>query len=154
MKRLNIVILGLFLLVLNSCTHPDGDIGDWFGSWHLEEILINGQPDEEYAQNRENDRLQVMVSFQGKIFNMAYLNGPEIYGSWSYAGEVLTLIANYNAGSGSSSSLFDPFPVVLHFPGDVEQVEITVTKITGRYMQWQLIDINGNLLTYNFRKYP
>lgn len=149
----------LFLIItaiaVGSCTHLDGDIGDWFGSWHLEEMLINGEIDEEYAENQKTDHRQVMVSFQGKIFNMAYIGNREIYGTWNYAGEVLTLVANYNAGSGyEAPDDFDPFPVVLHFPGDVEQVEITVNYINKKTMQWQLIDQNGRLITYNFRKYP
>lgn len=141
-------------LLLTGCTQPDGHIGKWFGSWYLEEMLINGETDEEYAANKEEDIRQVLVSFQGNIFNMGYLNGSAIYGTWSYAGEILTLIANYNAGSGYVSPYFDPFPIVLHFPGDVEQVEITVTEIESRTMQWQLIDQNDRLITYNFRKYP
>lgn len=146
--------VAVFSLLFPSCTQPDGNIGDWFGSWHLEEMLIDGELDQEYADYGENNRMQVMVSFQGNIFNMAILNGDEIYGTWSYAGEILTLIANYNSGSGHNSPYFDPFPKVLRFPADVEQVEITVTSITSRKMQWQLINQNGNLITYNFRKYP
>lgn len=158
MKLKKFYFLALLLVslagVTSSCTQPNGDIGHWFGSWYLEEMLIDGQLDEEYADNKENGRLQIMVSFQGNIYNMGYLYGPEIYGTWNYAGEVLTLIASYNAGSGSGHELFDPFPVSLHFPADVEQVEITVTSIGSRTMQWQLIDQNGRLVTYNFRKYP
>lgn len=150
-KKLANIFLFLLLVAAGSCTKYGGDIGPWFGSWHLEEILINGEPDESYASNQKS---QVMVSFQGDIFNMAYLNGSEIYGSWSYAGEVLTLEAGYNAGSGHYSSGFDPYPTVLYFPADVSQVEITVTKINGKTMQWQLIDQSGRLITYNWRKYP
>ena len=155
MKRIRYCfLLMISVIMLSGCTHPDGDIGEWFGSWHVEEIIINGELDETYAQNREENRLQVMVNFQGKIFNMAYIEGTEIYGSWSYAGEVLTLVASYNAGSGNGTSLFEPFPTVLHFPADVEQVEITVTYINGKTMQWQLIDQSGRLITYNLKKYP
>lgn len=156
MKAKNIIypILGICLMILAGCTKPDGDIGDWFGSWHIEEILINGEPDQVYADYQKENRYQVMVNFQGKVFNMAYIEGTEIYGSWSYAGEVLTLVASYNAGSGNGTSLFDPFPTVLHFPADVEQVDITVTHINNKTMQWQLIDQNGRLITYNLRKYP
>ena len=148
------IISALFIISFfaSSCTHLDGDIGDWFGSWHLEQMLIDGQIDETYAKNQKN--VQVMISFQGKVFNIAYLNGDEIYGTWSYAGEILTLIAGYNTGGGSNSSLFNPFPVVLHLPADVEQIEITVTRINGSTMQWQYIDQNGQLITYNWRKYP
>lgn len=150
-----VYLLSLLLTIFfTGCTQPDGNIGDWFGSWLLEEMLINGEIDNEYAESIKNNSGQVMVSFQGKIFNMAYVGSSEIYGSWSYAGEVLTLIASYNAGSGYASPYFNPYPIVLHFPGDVEQVEITVTRISNRTMQWQLIDQNDRLITYNFRKYP
>ena len=138
------------ILLLSGCTTTDGDIGDWFGSWHLETIMIDGEEDTDY-----NNDPKLMFSFQGKVFNAGYFEGSEIYGSWSYAGETLTLIASYKAGSGASyPHLFNPFPVPLHFPADVEQIEITVTSINSKTMQWEYIDQNGQLLTYNFRKYP
>lgn len=147
-KQLYLALILLPALWFSSCTQPDGYIGDWFGSWHLESILINGEEDTDYKEN-------IMVSFQGKVFNLAYIDGTEIYGTWSYAGEILTLIAGYDAGSGVDyPHLFNPFPVVLHFPADVEQIEITVSNINSGTMQWQYIDQNGQLLTYNFKKYP
>lgn len=152
MKRITILyFIGIILALMSTgCTKTDGDIGDWFGSWHLETIIINGEEETSYTDNPE-----IMFSFQGNIFNAAYMERAEIYGSWSYAGEILTLVANYNAGSGSSVPyLFNPFPVAMHLPADVDMVEITVTEINGRTMQWQYIDQNGRLLTYNFRKYP
>ena len=142
-KYLAITLLAL-VLCLGGCTQPDGRIGDWFGSWHLEDILIDGEPDTDY----EGD---IMFSFQGKIFNCAYMEKAEQYGSWSYAGEVLTLVLGYEE---PWDIYFNPFPKAMHFPADVEQIEITVTHINGNTMQWQYIDQNGRLLTYNFRKYP
>ena len=150
MKGLKYILVLTLTLLLGSCTQPDGHIGDWFGSWHLETIMINGEEETSYSENPE-----IMFSFQGKVFNASYMERAEIYGSWSYAGEVLTLVASYNAGSGANNkNLFDPFPVAMHLAADVEQVEITVTEINGKTMQWQYIDQNGRLLTYNFRKYP
>lgn len=151
-KAITLLLAVIALFGCNSCTHLDGDIGDWFGSWLLEEILIDGKPDEAYNPNHSEENL-VMVSFQGKVFNMAYLDSSEIYGSWSYAGEILTLVASYNAGTNDSVN-FNPYPKVLHFPEGEEQLEITVTYIKSKTMQWQYIDQNGNLLTYNFKKYP
>lgn len=158
MKRYNIfingtlaaIILAILTLLSTSCMQTDDTEGPWFGSWHLETIMINGEPDTSYNSNPE-----IMINFAGEVFNLAYMERAEIYGTWSYAGEVLTLIAGYHAGNGAQLSyLFNPFPVAMHFPADVEQIEITVTKIEGKQMQWQYIDENGRLLTYNFRKYP
>lgn len=156
MKNIFIAIsLLLSATVLSSCTQKNGDIGNWFGSWYLEEILINGEPDQDYETAKQNGERTVMFNFQGKIVDIGYLNSSEVFGSWSYAGETLTLILGYNAGSGSEAPwLFNPFPVVMHLPADVDQVEITVTMMNGKTMQWQYIDQNGRLLTYNLRKYP
>lgn len=152
MKRF--LFISLLVVVLCGCTQNDGHIGPWFGSWHLESMLIDGETDDTYADLQAEDKMQVMVSFQGKVFNMGYIGGSEIYGSWSYAGETLTLVANYNAGSGYNSPNFNPYPIVMHFPRGIEQLEITVTAINSRTMQWQHIDPEGRLITYNFRKYP
>lgn len=151
---IKLLILCLTLGFFSGCTQPDGKIGDWFGSWYLEEMMIDGETDEDYASNKQEDRLQVMISFQSNVFNIGYLNGSAIYGTWSYAGEILTLIAGYNSGSGYNSLYFNPYPIVMHFPAEIEELEITVTKLTGRIMQWQHTDTQGRLITYNFRKYP
>ncbi|MCH5217386.1 MAG: hypothetical protein J1F07_02350 [Muribaculaceae bacterium] len=149
-KTLNILAVLILLLAAPGCTRPDGDIGVWFGSWHLESIMIDGVSEQSYADNPE-----IMFNFQGKVFNAAYMERAEIYGEWSYAGETLTLIASFQAGSGANLSyLFDPFPVAMHFPQGVDQLEITVTRLTSDIMQWQYTDQYGRMLTYNFRKYP
>ena len=144
------IVAVIFCFLFNSCSDPDHTDSVLLGSWHLETIMLNGETDISYMDNPE-----IMVSFQGNIFNMAYMERAEIYGSWSYAGEILTLIANYKAGSGANIGyLFNPFPVAMKFPAGIEQLEITVTAIEGGKMQWQYINDEGDLLTYNFRKYP
>ena len=149
-KRFTLPLLfALICMGFNSCTQYKINIGDWHGSWHLQEILIEGEKDESYKQD-------IMVSFQRNIFNMAYIERAEIYGTWSVAGEILTLNAGYNAGSGTNVSyLFDPFPLEMYFPKGVYELEITVVYINGSTMQWQYTDeATGKLITYNFKKYP
>lgn len=148
MKKIIYTFLLVILALSTSCTHTDGDIGPWFGSWYLEEILVNGEKESSYQKD-------IMISFQGDMFKFGYIDRAEIYGLWDYAGEILTLDASYNAGNGAGIDyLFNPFPVAMHFPADIDQVQITVTKIENSNMQWQYIDQNGRLLTYNFKKYP
>ena len=136
------------ILGVGGCTQADGYIGHWFGSWHLEEMLIDGEEDPSYRKN-------LMISFQGKIFKFGYLDSVEIFGSWEYEGEILTLNAGYGAGNGAgNSTFFDPFPIPMHFPKGEEQVEVSVTYINSNTMQWQYTDQYGQFITYNFRKYP
>lgn len=37
-------------LLLTACTHNGGDIGIWFGTWHVEEIVVDGVVDAYYDQ--------------------------------------------------------------------------------------------------------
>lgn len=148
MKTIKIFCLLIGVAIIGACTQPDGRIGDWFGSWHLEEMLIDGVEDPDYNGD-------IMVDFQGSIFHFAYIEKGEIYGKWSYAGEILTLIGGYNNGGElERPDLFNPFPTAMYFPADVTQLEITVNYINNKTMQWQYIDQNDRLITYNFRKYP
>lgn len=139
------------LLLFYGCTHTDNSLSPISGTWHLEEMIINGDLDQTYESNRQEGRLQVIVTFQGKIFHMSYNGGTSMYGSWEYSGEVLTLIAGKNEGN--YTTYFDPFPTVMHLPSGVTMAEVTVTRLQGTDMQWQAIDQNGQLITYNFRKY-
>lgn len=154
MNRICHIILYSIILALgmslNSCTQYKINIGDWHGSWHLQEIYIDGELDKDYSV-----KPNIMISFQRNLFNFAYIETLEIYGTWSYAGEILTLNAGYDAGAGAGNEqFFNPFPIVMGFsPGETE-VEITVTKLTESAMQWQYIDRFGKLRTYNFKKYP
>lgn len=151
----NIWFLPLLILpLLTGCTQPNGYIGNWFGSWYLETIFINGETDPDYGTKVSPATGTIMVSFQGKVFNMAYIDGREIYGIWDYAGMTLRLDASYETGSGAEVDYFTPFPVAMRFPKGESIVEVTVTKIENKVMQWQYIDPEGDLITYNFRKYP
>lgn len=144
------VFLGMTMAVTSCMDADPTDPPIWLGSWHLETMAVNGEPDTEYNEDPE-----IMASFEGNVFNLAYIERAEIYGSWSYAGETLTLIASYNAGSGANVTyLFNPFPVAMKFPEGLEEVEITVTSLQKKRMQWQYIDKNGDLRTCDFVKFP
>lgn len=157
MKNLRYFVIAWLVpvaVLLGSCTQHDGNIEEWFGSWHLESIYIDGELDREYAANQEQDVRQIMISFQSGVFQMAYIGSSQIFGKWSYAGETLTLIADPNSVGYINPAYLNPFPTVMYFPANVYQLEITVTELNGRTMQWQHIDPAGRLITYNFRKYP
>ena len=63
MKRLaSYIILAIAATIgLSSCSHNDGDIGYWFGLWHLDSIEANGTPVPDYEGN-------TYFMFQGKVF--------------------------------------------------------------------------------------
>ncbi|MBR5119135.1 MAG: lipocalin-like domain-containing protein [Muribaculaceae bacterium] len=63
MKRLvkHIILTVTLLLSLSSCTHNNGDIGYWFGLWHLDSIEVDGTLDTDYDGD-------TYLMFQGKVF--------------------------------------------------------------------------------------
>lgn len=154
---LPVMILCCVALLMQSCTQCDGDIGPWYGSWHIEAISIDGA--EDVAYNGE-----IIVSFQGKIFNMGYAAeftvSNEEFGTWVYAGDTLTLSLGYNNGDASDvllpngDKVFDPFPTPLHFASGEKTVTLKVLSNDGSKMCWQYTDPEGHLLTYSLRKYP
>ena len=62
----HIILAIIALTALSSCTHNNGDIGYWFGLWHLDSIEIDGEPDTAYDGN-------VYFMFQGKVFNLRWV---------------------------------------------------------------------------------
>lgn len=67
------------MAVVASCTHNNGDIGDWFGTWKLREITINSTPDATYAGN-------MFWKFQSATIQIVeldeYHGRADSWGSW------------------------------------------------------------------------
>lgn len=83
---LAILIVGLLPA---SCTQNNGDIGEWFGEWHLESIEINNVTDADYNGD-------VLWKFQNDIVEMVVVNPighshSEYYGTWTADDTTLTL---------------------------------------------------------------
>lgn len=62
----HIILLTIALLALGGCTKNNGDIGHWFGLWHVDSIEIDGEPAADYDGN-------YYFMFQGKVFCVRYV---------------------------------------------------------------------------------
>lgn len=51
MRTLTSILIGLLTLIFAGCSHNNGNIGNWFGTWHVTEITVNGETLETYNQN-------------------------------------------------------------------------------------------------------
>ena len=79
MKKTTIYILSVIaVLLLSACTRNHGDIGIWFGTWHIEQITAGGTP-----VNVEGD---YFFQFQNKVFRVSQVYGHEnlveSFGTW------------------------------------------------------------------------
>ncbi|MBQ2163347.1 MAG: hypothetical protein II445_02450, partial [Muribaculaceae bacterium] len=68
MKRLTTHILMLLAIVaMSGCTKNNGDIGYWFGLWHLDSIELNGEVDNNYNGC-------YYFKFQNKVFCLSWVD--------------------------------------------------------------------------------
>ena len=86
MKTLRHTLIALLALVgLSGCTHNDGDIGIWFGTWQVEQITCDGEnlPDTYYNPST----VPLYFQFQGDTRHNQLVD----YGTWSEDGDKMTI---------------------------------------------------------------
>ena len=99
------------VLVIGSCTRNHGDIGLWFGTWHVESITAGGMP-----ITFEGD---YFFQFQSKVFRVSQVTGHEntveSFGTWDENGDKMTI------------DFPDPDVFYIEMPGLEAHNEFTVT---------------------------
>ncbi len=85
MKTLQHILIALLALMgLSACTHNDGDIGPWFGTWQVEQITCDGEnlPDTYYNPST----VPLYLQFQGDMVTVrltSTLHDERVdYGTW------------------------------------------------------------------------
>lgn len=79
MIRFFILLSVLLSTVISGCTHNNGDIGEWFGTWKVTEITIDSTNDSTYTGN-------MFWLFQSSVICMRTMDENHGYtdhwGSW------------------------------------------------------------------------
>lgn len=115
-------------VTITGCTCNNGYIGDWFGTWHLEKIQIEGNDLADYQGN-------IFWQFQSNVINMSeltpggYHERENHWGTWSENGKMLSLDFNHPVTSGSitPSSLYEP-PKIMNLP---LEADLAIDKFTS-----------------------
>lgn len=102
------ILYALFIiLTFSGCTTNNGDIGNWFGTWQLDSITIDGNPDTEYTGD------QVWM-FQSKVFCMRSIGTmhsvTSCWGTWSADGTMLTIDLSHSETDEDKIGDYTPFP--------------------------------------------
>jgi len=136
------ISLFLFLaLVLGSCTRNHGDIGMWFGTWHVESITADEQP----VNDAEGD---YFFQFQSKVFRVSQVSGHETlvesFGTWAE-----------DADNGKMTITFpDPGVYYIEMRGLEEHNDFTVTMASSRDVTLVKTDAAGITYAYHLKKQP
>ena len=127
------------LLALSSCTRNHGNIGPWFGTWHVEQITADGVP-----QNVEGD---YFFQFQSKVFRVSRVYGHEnlveSFGTWEENSDKMNI------------RFPDPEVFYILMPGLEAHNDFTVTTTSSREVTFtKTKSTTGTIYTYRLRKNP
>ncbi len=136
MKKALLIISILSVLVLGSCTRNHGDIGIWFGTWHVERITAGGTP-----VNVEGD---YFFQFQNKVFRVSQVYGHEhlveSFGTWDEDGDKMTI------------SFPDESVFYIEMPGLEAHNDFTVTTSSSRDVTFTKTATDGTAYSYHLKK--
>lgn len=125
------------MLGLGACTHNNGDIGDFFGTWKLSEITIDGIDDAQYQGD-------VFWKFQATLIQMVTVDDSThdytaSMGSWSQPQDNILRLDFTHTDTDHpepGSSAYSPVPG-LHLPSacvfDMDIISLNSSKMVLRF---------------------
>ena len=126
------------LLTLGSCTRNHGDIGPWFGTWHVEQITTNGTP--------ANVEGNYFFQFQSKVFRVSLVKShdqvDESFGTWNEDGNTMTI------------DFPDPSVFYIDMPGLESHNSFTISNRSSREVTFTKSDDTGVVFSYLLKKQP
>ena len=143
-KTLLYISLMAVLLVLGSCTRNHGDIGPWFGTWHVESITASGSIYQDIVPVEvEGD---YFFQFQSKVFRVSQVTDHErtveSFGTWDENGDKMTI------------DFPDESVFYIVMPGLEAHNNFTVTTTSSRDVTFTKTDNTGVIYTYRLKKQP
>lgn len=142
MRTLIISLLSIFML--SSCMHNNGDIGDYFGTWKVKTISVDGETDASYSGN-------VFFQFQSDVVrlvqNRSNYDITEYFGTWE--GDENTLIIDLDHKVNPESEVYN-IPEITHLVKG--ENHISVTGQTSSKMTWTFTS-NSQTIIYTLIKH-
>ncbi len=137
MKRIQYI--GMLMLAIvtalasPSCTRNNGDIGDWFGSWRLESIDIDGTSDPEYTGpcviwKFQNAAIEILIP----DFDNHTTVGPTATGTWHEEDGYLYTDFTYGLGTP---------PVITRLP---ERARLKIIKLSRSNIELEYTSADDN----------
>lgn len=151
------IVMALFLCCMmvpfTGCTRNNGDIGPWFGTWHLMSIEAYGVPEDGYDGD-------IFWAFQNDVIAMTRVNTADngmhstgksrVHGTWREDDGALFLNFTYNDDADTEGYQYRPFEE-LHLPY-MEVSRLVIVKSPGREMILNYTAADGTVYTYTLKK--
>ncbi len=138
------LIISLFsAILLSGCMHNNGDIGDYFGTWKVTSISVDGDVDGDYSAN-------IFFQFQSDVVriveNRSNYEITEYFGTWVDNGNNIIIDLNHKV---------NPESEVYHIPEVMRMVKgenfIKVSNKNSSKMTWTF-ESGGQTITYTLNK--
>ncbi len=138
-------------MFLTGCTRNNGDIGEWFGTWHMVSVTADGDLDGGYKKD-------IFWSFQNNILMLTRIqtenNGmhraERRYGTWCEEENLLFVNFSYSDNESNPDYTYRPFEE-LHMPFDSE-FPLTIDRKSGKTIALTYNDPDGVKYTYTLKK--
>ncbi len=149
MIRLRITLLiALLAALLSACTRHNGDIGDYFGTWHVETVTADGV---ELPLYSDDGVLVYEWRFQAGFIQIQtiypHLEYDRCFGTWREAGGHLLLDFSHSDSGGVGE--YTP-PAALHLSEGVTDMDII--SLSSSRLVTAYVDHQGVKYTYHLRK--
>lgn len=149
MRKIYLAFMPMLMLVLNSCTSNNGDIGDLFGMWRVENIEVHGQD----VDLTQGGVLLYTIGFQNStmvIFeNLEHQQTHQTIASWARKDD--TLIFNFdNTQANGNNNVFTP-PAIFGFKYG-EQCHLKILKETNNRLELKYDSPEGDIYIYSLKK--
>lgn len=143
-------LLILSVLCLCGCMQHNGYIGDWFGTWYIESITVNGEENPAYQGN-------YFMQFQADKVRICEVDPAypdllaECFGSWQASGDVLELNFSYTGGGNYWNPSERPNGTLMY---TYLKPDINILKITSMTSKRMVLTLSreDETIVYNLRK--
>ena len=147
-KSIKYLLLTVVLTALCGCTRNNGDIGDLFGTWRVEEITADGEPTELFTP----EKLAYTWAFQSHIIYIQTIKPHDSYdrarGTWVQDGDILALDFNHTDIDGDLN--YTP-PAEMHLVADgITRLEIK--ELTNKRIHLEYTAADGIRYAYFLKK--
>ena len=139
-----IIYMFILSLALGSCTRNHGDIGPWFGTWHVESITAQGGIYQYIVPvDVEGD---YFFQFQSKVFRVSLVSERnklvESFGTWDENDGKMTI------------TFPDPDVFYIEMPGLEAYNDFTITTTSSREVTFTKTDATGTTFAYHLKRQP
>ncbi len=126
-------------LIMGACTCNNGDIGNWFGTWHVASITIDGE-------KTDSNGSDYFFQFQSTVFRAVQVKeheeAIESYGTWEESGQAMTV------------TFPDPAVFYIQMPGLEAANAFTVTGGGSGKATFSKTCSDGKHVVYQLEKQP